>query len=234
MRMHCLRHVAFENEAAIGGWAKAQGYELSCSDLYAGDLLPEPDAFDWLVVMGGPMGVHDVADYPWLLQEKLLISQAVERGKTVLGICLGAQLIADVLGGPVTRNQYKEIGWLPVRLHPGAAKSPVFAELPAEFMAFHWHGDTFACPTGGTQAAYSAGCDNQAFVFNERVVGLQFHLETTAESMESLLTHGKDDLTPGPFVQNADEMRQQSAEYLDQLHSMMESMLRGLASVTGV
>ncbi len=233
MKMHCLRHVAFENEAAIGAWAQAQGYELTCSNLYAGDTLPDTDTFDWLVVMGGPMGVHDVADYPWLLQEKLLISQAVERGKLVLGICLGAQLIADVLGAPVTRNQYKEIGWLPVRLHPAAAKSPAFAELPAEFMAFHWHGDTFACPTGGTQAAYSAGCDNQAFVFDERVVGLQFHLETTAESMENLLTHARDDLTPGPFVQSAEEMRQQSAEYLGQLQNMLKTLLHGMASLAG-
>ncbi len=164
--------------------------------------------------MGGPMGVNDAAEYSWMLQEKLLISQAIEQGKLVLGICLGAQLIADVLGAPVTRNEHKEIGWLPVRLHPPVTLSPVFADLPEKFMAFHWHGDTFACPTGAKPAAFSEGCNNQAFMYDNRVVGLQFHLETSAESMERLLSNCADDITEGPFVQSAEEMRQQAAGHL--------------------
>lgn len=231
MRMHCLRHVPFEDEAGIGNWATEQGYGLVASNPYAGEPLPEPGAFDWLVVMGGPMGVHDATDHPWLLQEKLLISQAVEQGKIVLGICLGAQLIADVLGAPVTPNEHKEIGWLPVRLNKEAADSPVFTGLPEEFTAFHWHGDTFARPTGAVQAARSKGCANQAFVFGERVVGLQFHLETTADSMERLLVNCAKEIIPGPFVQSAEEMRRQSAAHLASLHGLLDTVLRGLASV---
>ncbi len=151
MRIHSFEHVPFEDLAQIGVWAENQGYKLSRTRFYANEQLPALSELDWLVVMGGPMNIYEEDRYPWLAQEKAFIGEAISQGKLVLGICLGAQLIADVLGGPVSRNQYKEIGWLPVSLRAAASSSPLFHNFPSEFIAFHWHGDTFAAPSRGSR-----------------------------------------------------------------------------------
>ena len=132
--------------------------------------------------MGGPMGIYDHEEHPWLMAEKKIIRQAIDGGKTVLGICLGAQLIADVLGANVYPGPQKEIGWFPIQR---ADDAPDF--LPDELTVFHWHGDTFEIPDGAIRLASSEACENQGFVYNDRVVALQFHMETTPESMEALI-----------------------------------------------
>lgn len=152
------------------------------------------------------MNIYEEEKFPWLAAEKRFIQSAIEGGKVVLGICLGAQLIADVLGGPVGRNAHKEIGWFPVRKTEAAARSRVCDLLPAELEAFHWHGDTFALPPGAVHVARSAACENQAFIYDERVIGLQFHLETTPESARLLAQHCADELVTGPFIQTAGAM----------------------------
>ncbi len=148
MKLHYIQHVPFEGPANIGDWARSQGWSLSATHLYRGDKLPAPGEFDWLVVMGGPMNIYEEDQYPWLAAEKKSIGKAIEAGKIVLGVCLGAQLIADVLGGRVVRNEHKEIGWFPVSLRPEGVESPVFRSFPPEFQALHWHGDTFSLPPG--------------------------------------------------------------------------------------
>ena len=206
MRLHCIQHVPFEDMANIEVWAKNKGFRVSRTLLYEGEELPLLSAFDLLVVMGGPMSVHDEAQYPWLKREKKFIRQAMATGKMVLGICLGAQLIAHALGANVTKNPQKEIGWFPVKLTPEARNAPVFQGIPEELMAFHWHGDTFEIPKGAVHIASSEACVNQAFVLG-RIYGLQFHLESSRDSIERLIKNCGDELTHGKYIQDAEKIR---------------------------
>lgn len=206
VNLHYFQHVPFEGLASIETWAATRGHRVTATRLHAGEPLPQLDRLDWLVVMGGPMNIYEKERFPWLAAEKHFIKSVIEAGKVVLGVCLGAQLIADVLGGPVHRNAHKEIGWFPVRKTGAAAGSRVCEALPAELEAFHWHGDTFALPPGAVHAACSVACENQAFIYDERVVGLQFHLETTPESARLLVQHCGGELVAGPFIQTAEAM----------------------------
>jgi len=205
MRVHYLQHVSFEGAAAIETWAYERGHSLSCTELFrdATDVeqtsalpaLPSLEQFDFLVLMGGPMGVHDEAEYPWLRPEKNFIRSAIDGGKAVLGICLGAQLIADILGAKVSRNHTPEIGWYPVELTRAGCLEAVLADYPSAFTALQWHGDTFAIPHGATHLASSPACTNQAFAYDDgRVIGLQFHLEVTPESLRLLADVGGSNL----------------------------------------
>ena len=201
MRIHSLEHVWFEDLAHITDWARRKKFPVTKTRLFQGETLPSIDDFDLLVVMGGPMNIYEEREYPWLRQEKKLIEKAISGGKSVLGVCLGAQLISDVLGGQVYRNQEKEIGWFPVKLIKEAQESAHFSALPNEFVAFHWHGDTFHLAPGCKRMAESAGCANQAFEFDGRVIGLQFHLESSEESICRLVDQCRSDFTQGPYVQ---------------------------------
>ena len=155
MRIHYLQHVPFEDLANMESWASSRGHALSKTRLFSGERLPPPSSFDWLIIMGGPMNIYEEERYAWLAEEKEFIKKAVYSGKIVLGVCLGAQLISDVLGGLVTKNRYKEIGWFPVRLTEEGQASPVFSSLPDRFPALHWHGDTFSIPPGASRMAES-------------------------------------------------------------------------------
>ncbi|HWI54648.1 MAG TPA: type 1 glutamine amidotransferase [Desulfobacteria bacterium] len=200
MRIHYLQHVPFEDLANISVWAEEKGHSVSATKLFSNEALPSMEQFEWLIVMGGPMNIYEEEDYKWLAAEKAFIKEAIQAGKIVLGICLGAQLIADVLGGKVTSNEYKEIGWFPVTKLKEAANS-LLGPLPEEFMAFHWHGDTFKTPPGAIRLAESKACKNQAFQFGDKVLGLQFHLESSGESIERLAAACGNEITDGEFIQ---------------------------------
>ena len=202
MRMHVLQHVEFEGPAQIAEWARANGWNLTTTRFFAGEL-PPPNltGIDFLVVMGGPMGVHDERKFPWLVAEKKFLAIAVRSQLPILGVCLGAQLLAIALGSRVYRNAYKEIGWWPVKLVPAGASSPLAAIWPPEFEAFHWHGDTFDLPTGAVYLARTIGCKHQAFLVADRILGLQFHLEGTPDSVRRLAKECEHELMPGVFVQ---------------------------------
>lgn len=204
MKIHSLQHVPFEDLASIDDWAQARGHQVSITHLYQNTTFPDVSDLDVLVVLGGPMNVDDEHLFPWLAGEKRLIAQAIQAGKRVLGICLGSQLIASVLGARVHPNIHKEIGWFPVSLTPEGSQSSALAGFPATFPAFHWHGDTFELPPGAVHLAQSEACQHQAFSFGRHVLGLQFHLESTIESVTRMLDHEADDLTDGPFVQTRD------------------------------
>ncbi|RUM89702.1 MAG: amidotransferase [Thermodesulfatator sp.] len=207
MKLHYLQHVPFETPRAILEWAKEREFSFSATRFFAGEDLPE-DLPDFLVIMGGPMSAHDEDRYPWLAEEKTYLKKAVEAGIPVLGICLGAQLLAEVLGAKVYKGPYREIGWFPVELTAEGREHPLFRGLPSRFVAFHWHGETFDLPQGALHLARSAGCEHQAFVWGERVLALQFHLEMTPEGAEDLLKHCPEDLhPPGPYVQEEQGVR---------------------------
>ena len=203
MHIHHLQHVPFEGLGSIESSLLRQGHQLSSTHLYRNALLPEIEDFDALIVLGGPMGVADVTDYPWLEAEMELIGRGISSGMKVLGICLGAQLIASALGARVYRNSCREIGWWPLSAAEHAATSGL---LPETFVPFHWHGDTFDLPEGANLLAYNTTCHNQAFTLGEQVIALQFHLETTTKSARALIEHGGDDLDGSRYVQTAEQM----------------------------
>jgi GMP synthase-like glutamine amidotransferase len=231
MRIHYLQHVPFEDLANIESWARSRGHDLSRTMLFSDEKLPEMDHFDWLIIMGGPMNIYEDEKYPWLAREKEFIRQAIASDKIVLGICLGAQLIADVLGSSVRKNEYREIGWFAVSLTEEGISSPIFSVLPERFVALHWHGDTFAIPPGAVRIAESRACANQAFI-KGKAIGLQFHLESSRDSIDHLLENCADELTDGPFVQSQEDLSAHQ-ERLSQIRDLMEKLLDRVEEVLG-
>ncbi len=201
MRINYLQHVPFEGLGSIEQWINERQSHLTATRLYRNDPLPGVDGIDWLIVMGGPMGVHDEDKFAWLMREKRMIEAAIRQGKVVIGICLGAQLIADVLGARVYPNRYKEIGWFPIELTEAGQHSPLFGFLPRRLNVFHWHGDTFDLPAGAVHIARSEACQHQAFVYDERVVGLQFHMESTPGGIDDLIRNCSEELVDGRYIQ---------------------------------
>lgn len=205
MRFHCLQHASYEGLGTIADWIKVNGHSLTITNLWQNDALPSETQFDALIVMGGPMSVYEEEIYPWLVAEKTFISRAMAQKKKVLGVCLGAQLVADVLGGKVYPNRYTEVGWFSVRRtsHPNES---LFAVLPKEFTAFHWHGDMFDIPELAMALGSSEACRHQGFTYGENVLALQFHLEITPAVVNDFVTAGYADLRQGPYVQAQDQL----------------------------
>lgn len=223
MRAHFFQHVPFEGLGSIGPWLEAAGYTLTCTRFYGSAELPDLNAIDALVVMGGPMSVNEGAAFPWLSAEKQFIREAIAAGIPVLGICLGAQLIASALGAAVTANAETEIGWFPVS--GLAVDAPGAFRFPPTATVFHWHGETFALPSGAVRLATNAVCENQAFQYGDRVIGLQFHLEATADSVASMLRHEGDELLPSPTIQSEAAIRAVDAAGYAAQARLMEALL---------
>ncbi len=227
MRIHTIEHVAFEDCANIGLWAKKQGHQLSRTRLYHDEPFPVIDNIDFLAVMGGPMNIYQHDLYPWLKREKEFIAEAIAKKKITLGICLGAQLISDVLGGKTIRNQQTEIGWYPVILTDQGGQSPIFSGFPQTFTAFHWHGDTFEIPPEAIPIASSEACVNQAFQYANHVVGLQFHLEYSADSIQKMLDNCSGELVDSPYIQSKEHIAGQM-QHVSQIEPLIYKLLDAL------
>jgi GMP synthase-like glutamine amidotransferase len=235
MKIHYLQHVSFEDPGSILTWAKNRGCGVTNTPLYnypkGGVPFPLMRDFDWLVIMGGPMNVYEEAEYPWLAEEKAFIKDAVDNGKLIIGLCLGAQLLSCVLGGAVARNPYKEIGWFPVTLTPEARSLPLFSFLPENPLVFQWHGNTFSIPPGAVLLAESGACKNQAFMYRERIFAFQFHLENTREIIQALAYHCGDELAAGQaggtYIQTGVELLSHP-EYIAQDNQWMNEFLTRL------
>jgi GMP synthase-like glutamine amidotransferase len=225
--MAVLQHVPFEGHAAIGDWASAHGVSVAVTHLYKGEPLPALSDFDMLTVMGGPMSVNDEAEYAWLAPEIALVREAIGADKFVLGICLGAQMIAKALGAKVYKAKNKEIGWFPVSRTETA--HPLFDGLPVAFTAYHWHGETFDLPQGAVRLAGTASTPNQAMAIGNRVLGLQFHIEATPASALTLLQNAAEEIGSGPYEQTPDAIRAGMANCA----SMKPLLDRVLGNLTG-
>ena len=206
LRIHIFQHVEFEGPALIGAWATDNTHQITITRFFAGDPLPAINSFDLLIVLGGPMGVNDVQQYPWLKEEIIFLKEMLNEKKPILGICLGAQLIAQALGSRVYQGSCKEIGWFPLSIVKNNFPPEVQKQIPAKPVVFHWHGDTFDLPENSRVLASSTATPHQAFICNNNVIGLQFHLETTEQAVKNLLKHAGDEVVEGRYIQTPKQM----------------------------
>ena len=226
MRVHVLQHVPFEGLGCMDTWLTARDARVTWTRFFEDPSLPEAAEVDLLIALGDPMSVNDEDGLPWLRSEKRFIAQAITLNRPVLGICLGAQLIANALGARVYPGPHKEIGWHPVygREEPGRLA------FPREFLAFHWHGETFDLPPGAVCLASSEACKNQAFQFGRNAIGLQFHLETTPASADALITRCRDELRGGGvYIQPEDTLRNAKPQTYATVNALMTTVLDYLA-----
>lgn len=228
MKAHWFQHVPFEGLGSIEPWLVSKGYKITHTPFFRSSELPELDTIDLLVIMGGPMSVHDEDEHPWLVMEKEFIRSAIDAGKKVLGVCLGAQLIAHAMGARVYKNAFKEIGWLPIHASPLVDDSCF--RFPPTANVFHWHGETFDLPQGSVLLASSNGCKNQAFQMGENVIGLQFHLETTYESARDIIANCRHELVPSQYVQTEADILSVNSDTFENINQMMRNILSFLTS----
>lgn len=228
LKIIVFKHFSFDDDSVIASWAARQGHELQV--LVPSDIVeyPAQAAFDMLVILGGPMSVYQEEQHPWLIAEKPFVRQCVDEGKPVLGICLGAQMLSEALGGKVYRGECKEIGWHTVRRTE--ERHPIFDAMPSSFVSFQWHGDTFTLPEGARRLAYSDACGNQAFSYGDTVLALQFHLETTPSCIGTMLDAWKSELVEAPYIQPASEILAKT-ERSEASFSMLTDILDRLAAV---
>ena len=227
MHIVCLTHAIFEGPGLIERWAQVRGHSMETVLLSERGFV-HPAEPDFLVVMGGPMNIYQHEEHPYLPEEKRFIRSVIDGDAMVLGVCLGAQLLADVLGGNVYQGEHKEIGWFDTKLTAAGKASAVFGRLPEEFLAFHWHSDTFSIPPEAVLTASSEACVNQAFEYDlGRVVGTQFHLERTSDTLGELITACREDITDGTWIRSGKEMLSNAARFRDaeeQLYVLLDAM----------
>lgn len=214
MKFYCLQHVAFEGPALIADWAQQQGHELQ---ILRADLIsdwPHIAPNEGIIVLGGPMSVHDTETLPWLVAEKAWLKAALAQGNRCLGLCLGAQLLAEILGGQVRPNELTEIGWFDIELTPLAQTLPGLATMPSLVPILHWHGETFSLPDGAELLASSLACMNQGFLWQRQVLAWQCHPEATRVWLQALVTACADELVTGKtFVQSKAELLANAAPF---------------------
>jgi GMP synthase-like glutamine amidotransferase len=211
MHIHCFQHASFETPGAILNWVIEKDHTIGFTCFFNNEFtLPALHDIDALIIMGGNMNVDEEDKYNWLKTEKDYILKAIKAGKKVLGICLGAQLIAAALGKKVFAAPETEIGFFPVRFNQMALNNHLFNHFAPETTVFHWHGDTFDLPDGALPVASSKACKNQAYLIGDTVLGLQFHLEMTAAILDQMMIHDGDELsTPGRSIQDKNMIHNQ-------------------------
>jgi len=231
VKIHCLQHLKNETLGNIGTWVSLKGHSLTKTLLYEKPAFPEPEEFDMLLIMGGTMSVYQEKEFPWLKLEKDFVRKIIDTGKPVLGSCFGAQMIAEVLGGKVTRNGFKEIGWHRVKAlaeenlnKGGGTISALPSGLFPEFTAFMWHGDTFQIPAGAVRLFESEACPNQGFIYRGNIIGLQFHPEADRQWIGNLIEDSGHELVEGKYIQPEEEILRH--EYLlEASHSIAFSLM---------
>ncbi len=199
-------HVPFEGPGVMADWIRKKGHRLDYTRFYENESLPEAVEVDLLIIMGGPMNVFDFHIHPWMQEEIEWVGEYIRSGKPALGICLGAQILAAALGEEVYPGPAKEIGWHNLQFLPSLGEFRIFKDLPGTRKVFHWHGDTFNIPEGAVRIARSHLFPNQGFIYDRRVVALQFHLEVTPGSVSEMVEHCGDELVEGPHIQTAKEI----------------------------
>ncbi|MBN1516794.1 type 1 glutamine amidotransferase [Candidatus Sumerlaeota bacterium] len=230
-----LQHIDDEPAALIGDFFDREGIPWEIMRFYAGDEKPQ-DTNRWngLVIMGGPMGVYEEHKHPWLLQEKTFIRDFVNTAthrRPILGVCLGAQLLANALDdSEVYPGPQKELGWGEVEWTSEAQRHPYFKHFPEKQTVFHWHGDTFHLPQGAIRLAGNAIYRNQAFAYGPRIVGLQFHIEVTAELIRKWieLPFSAPDIAATGGMMRLEQQLEEAEQYVPQAQESLNELLRNL------
>ncbi|HDR2373211.1 TPA: type 1 glutamine amidotransferase [Enterobacter asburiae] len=224
MHIHFIIHEHFEAPGAYEVWGKSRGCSMSYSRVYQGDPLPEDLlSTDLLIIMGGPQSpATTLEECPWFdaQAEKALIGRAIEAGKTVIGVCLGSQLIGEALGAAFCHSPEKEIGKFPVRLTEAGKANPLFEDFGHELNVGHWHNDMPGLTPQAKVLAYSEGCPRQIVQYGERVYGFQCHMELTPEVVELLIEHSQNDLSRAAefrFVETAEKLRSHDYREMNQV-----------------
>jgi GMP synthase-like glutamine amidotransferase len=223
MKIHYLQHVSFEGLGCIANWASENNHTVSLTRMYNYEDFPSRDSYDMLIVLGGPMSVNDAETVQWINTEKAFIKEAIDLGKCILGICLGAQMIANVLGAKVYANAEQEIGWHNIDIF-----NNTFLQTTS-LQVMHWHGETFDFPNGAIHLAESEACKNQAFICRQNIIGLQFHLELRKEDIEQMITFANEELAPSAYVQTANMIRN-NYNYIQQSNEALFAILHYLES----
>jgi GMP synthase-like glutamine amidotransferase len=229
-----FRHIAIEGPGYLAAFLDERKIPWQLIAIDAGEAVPSSaSAYSGLVFMGGPMSVND--ELPWIPEVEVLIRDAVAQDIPLLGHCLGGQLISKALGGVVTRNPVKEIGWGEVKVADNGIARSWFGDIK-NFQAFHWHGETFTLPQGATHLLSSAHCANQAYAIGKHLA-LQCHVEMTAEMIAAWCAANADEVaasSASPAVQQVEEMRQQMNGKLPRLNSVANQLYsqwsKGLAT----
>lgn len=224
IHIHVLQHASYEGPGYIEQWADQNNYPLSKTYLFKNETLPKRTSFDLLVIMGGSMSVHDEDKFPWLVAEKEFIKACIDQKKAVVGICLGAQLIASALGADIYPNPHKEIGWF--KVSKAASHDELLEAFPESFSAFHWHGDTFNLPRGTKHLMYSEACKNQAFSYGNHVMAFQFHPEVTPALVNDFIRFGKNEIISDAFIQTETEIKNGLANSTELNMSLEKSLNR--------
>lgn len=223
MKVILLKHFDFDDPAVFTSWAEEEGHRLAI--LNPTRETPDPallEGTDLLIVGGSPASAYQDDEYPWLGPEKVFVRAAIDRGIKVFGICFGAQMLAGLLGGRAYGHSLKEIGWHEIRRTE--TFHPAFVDLPDTFRSLQWHGDTFDLPPGAVRLASSAYCANQAYAWGDRVLAVQFHLETSPPCIETMLDVWEQDLRrDDPTVQSAEEILSEQARAAESF-----ALLRGI------
>jgi len=207
MKIHCLVHLEFETLGNIKEWACNNDHSVSVTMPHVNSIYPHPDEFDLLVIMGGLMSVYQEDEYPWLKNEKKFVKDVIDSGKAVYGICFGAQMLSEVLGGQVSQSEFHEIGWHRIRSLDVFHEDVTLFDAPSELTVFQWHGDTFTLPEGARRLFESEACSEQGFIYSDNVLAIQFHPETDVSCVDSLITECGSDLANEKYIQSEQEIR---------------------------
>lgn len=219
-----IRHVAFENLGNLAPILEQQGYQINYVDATSNSLPDiDPKAFELVVILGGPIGAYDEQDYPFLLDEFRLLESRINADLPTLGICLGSQLMARVLGAKVYPGSSKEIGWSPLRLSEAGQHSPLKYLDATNNTVLHWHGDTFDLPPGSTHLASSQQYVNQAFSYGKNILGLQFHPEVTAQGLENWFVGHASEISTTDGI-NVTQLRRDTNRYAANLATQSSNL----------
>lgn len=224
MRIHFIQHMPFEYPGTIADWANEKNYPAAYTKIFEDANFPSIDSFDMLVIMGGVMGVYEENKYEWMKAEKKFIRKSIEENKKVLGICLGAQFIAEALDAKIFPHTQKEIGWFEVEK---ISAHKLTEKLPQSFKTFHWHGDTFTLPENAIHLFKTNACVQQGFVYNNHVAGLQFHMEVKEDLLNGMAENERSELIKADYVQTEDEIKKLATEHIREQKKFMYNFLDG-------
>lgn len=225
MRVHCLLQTEEPACAFFTEWAARRGHSWACTVAPRADEFPKRSELDYLVVLGGPMSVWQDQRYPWLSKQKRYLETLIEAGTPVLGICLGAQLLAEVLGARTYRGPHNEVGWFPVESTLESRDTWLGDTFPGCFEAFLWHTDTYELPEGAVRIARSRAFENQGFIWKQ-VLALQFHLEVTPGWVRMLVNRDADQLVEAPFSQTAETVLGKPERVYRDSNALMDAILQ--------